>query len=351
MSSGPSGRGAQERDREEHRGKKIRVGAVWEGAALGEDAELAKLTAVPDEDPRRRGAWGKAQKAAAGMGGQYGRNTESFDPASTLVRPQMRILVGPNQPVYGKQVKHDDVIIVPEFFCKEDDWSLYYQLVKEMTEVQQSAKDAAAGDQRLSKAVKGSEWISWHEGAHLISKNPTGSKTFQMIQDKMSDYFDIRRSSRGTRFNWYRDASDWKPFHHDSAAFNPQRAKNQNCTVGVSFGAERELAFLHAKDSDQKIYFPQKNGTLFFFGRDVNINWKHGVNALSRAEQEVLGAKGRISIILWGLQEPANVVEEEGSPGLLTNDSRNGFDNRGGKGKGGGKGRSGGGGGGDGGRR
>ena len=139
----------------------------------------------------------------------------------------------------------------------------------------------------------------------------------------------------------YRDASDWKPFHHDSAAFNPQRAANQNCTVGVSFGAERELAFLHAQDSEQKIYFPQKNGTLFFFGRDVNIHWKHGVNALGREEQEALGVnKGRISIILWGLQEPGNVTEEEGSPALLTNDARNGFDNRrGGKGKGGGKGR------------
>ena len=161
---------------------------------MDEDPKLATLAAVPDEDPRRRGEWGKAQKAAASIGGQTGRNTESFDPASTLVRPQMRIIVGPNdRPVYGAKVKHDDVIIVPEFFCKEDDWQLYYDLIKEMTQVQQQ------GDKQ---AAKGAEWISWHEGAHLISKNPKGSKTFQMIQDKMSDYFGIRRSSRGTRFNW-----------------------------------------------------------------------------------------------------------------------------------------------------
>jgi hypothetical protein len=24
------------------------------------------------------------------------------------------------------------VVMVPEFFCKEDDWSIYYQLIEEM---------------------------------------------------------------------------------------------------------------------------------------------------------------------------------------------------------------------------
>jgi hypothetical protein len=198
-----------------------------------------------------------------------GQNTESFDPKSTLVRPDMRIVVGPNRARLGKTISHDDVIVVPEFFCKEDDWDLYYQLVAEMRECQ------AAG-------TKNAEWISWAEGAHLISQNPEGSKTFHMVQDKIRRYFDIPNSTVGTRFNWYRDATDWKPFHHDSAAFNPKRAKNQNITVGVSFGRTRELAFLHAK-TGAKIYFPQTNGMLFSFGRDVNILWKHGVCTLVRA--------------------------------------------------------------------
>lgn len=30
-------------------------------------------------------------------------------------------------------------------------------------------------------------------------------------------YFKAAERNRGTRFNWYRDGSDWKPFHHDSA--------------------------------------------------------------------------------------------------------------------------------------
>lgn len=62
---------------------------------------------------------------------------------------------------------------------------------------------------------------------------------------------------------------------------------------------------------------------LFHFGRDVNITWKHGVNALPKREQNGLG---RISIILWGLTK--DVIDEKGSPPLLTNDTRNGFDNR-----------------------
>ena len=209
--------------------------------------------------------------------------------------------MGKKQEQYGKPLKHDDIVIVPDFFCDEDDWGLYYKLIEEMRDEQ-------------AKGVKGAEWTSWAEGAHLISQNPSNSPTFKMVQDKISHYFSIPQTSVGTRFNWYRDSTDWKPFHHDSAAFNPKRAANQNITIGASFGSSRELALLHAKDGS-KVYFPQTNGMLFSFGRDVNINWKHGINALTPEEQNMLGGKGRISIILWG--KAGNCVEEEGSPPML----------------------------------
>ena len=104
----------------------------------------ANLPCVND-DPRVKGA-GKAVTIRGG-----GRNTESFDPKSTLVRPSMRVIIGPNRPVLDKPVKHDDVLMVPNFFCAEDDLSIYYKLVEEMRECQ-------------SKQVAKSEWISWHEG-------------------------------------------------------------------------------------------------------------------------------------------------------------------------------------------
>mmetsp|Transcript_5591 Transcript_5591/g.8304 ORF Transcript_5591/g.8304 Transcript_5591/m.8304 type:complete len:377 (-) Transcript_5591:49-1179(-) len=247
------------------------------------------------------------EKALQGKG--RGRNTESFDPKSTLVRPDMRIIIGPRDvEVYNKgMLRHDDVVVVPEFFCKEDDWNIYYSLVEEIRAAQ-------------SNGVKKSDWISWHEGAHLITQNPSTSKTFAMIQRRISRYFNINNSKVGTRFNWYRDASDWKPFHHDSAAFNASRAENQNITVGVSFGASRELAFLHAANGT-RLYFPQTNGMMFSFGRDVNIQWKHGINALPDAEQ-ARDNRGRISIILWGLCPDSMVRDEPDSPAMLSDDSR-----------------------------
>jgi hypothetical protein len=244
---------------------------------------------------------------------KIGRNTESFDPKSTLVRPSMRIIVGNNGSVFNKlPLKHDDVVIVPNFFGEEDDWSLYYKLIQEMADAQEhSDKDTSN---------KNSDWISWHEGSHLISKNPKPSKTYQEIQDKIAQYFCIEQKSVGTRFNWYRDSRDWKPFHHDSAAFNPQRARNQNITVGVSFGSSRELAFLHAT-TGERIYFPQTNNMLFSFGRDVNINYKHGINAIEEGSSQD-NDRGRVSIILWG-QVPDHIVKEEAnSPRMLTDNTR-----------------------------
>ena len=117
------------------------------------------------------------------------RNTSSFDPSSTLVRPALRVQVGsPTAKSYNRfPLKHDDVVIVPELFGAEDDWELYYKLVEEMTNLQQ-------------QNVRGSEWLSWHEGAHLVAKNPNGSETFQEMIDKLCDYFQIQKKSIGTRF-------------------------------------------------------------------------------------------------------------------------------------------------------
>jgi len=131
----------------------------------------------------------------------------------------------------------------------------------------------------------------------------------------MGEYMDIDPHNQATRFNWYKDSSDWKPFHHDSAAFNADRALLQNITVGASFGAERELAFRHATRGTL-VYFPQPNGSLFSFGKDVNIHWKHGINAIAEVKEN----RGRISIVLWGRCNLT--VDELGSPVLLTEEMR-----------------------------
>ena len=53
-------------------------------------------------------------------------------------------------------------------------------------------------------------------------------------------------------------------------------AKTQNLTVAVSFGAERQAAFEHAK-TKTTISMWQPNGTIYTFGRDVNVMWRHGI--------------------------------------------------------------------------
>ena len=56
----------------------------------------------------------------------------------------------------------------------------------------------------------------------------------------------------------------------------PDKARTQNFTVAVSFGCERDAAFEHA-ETKTVVAMPQPNGTIYTFGRDVNIIWRHGI--------------------------------------------------------------------------
>lgn len=237
-----------------------------------------------------------------------GANTLSFDPKSSIGRPDMRIIVGNKGDKYTGRLTHDDVIIIKDFF---DEPNMYNKLLNEIKEIQKHK-------------VNNSEYIEWHEGAHLITKNPNESPTFQYIIKRLAEYYDVELTNVGTRFNWYRDNNDWKPHHHDSAAFNRKRAKNQNITIGVSFGSMRELSFYHVKKGT-RLSFPQENNMVFSFGKDVNIRFMHGVNALSE-EDKKLNVGGRISIILWGKAKGA--IDQEGSPPMIPERKNNRHHNK-----------------------
>ena len=101
---------------------------------------------------------------------------------------------------------------------------------------------------------------------------------------------------KATRLNWYRDSNEWKPYHHDAAALKEDKAKTQNFTVAVSFGMERDAAFEHAQ-TKTTLSMPQPNGTVYTFGKDVNIMWRHGI---LQCPPEKYSDQGRISIIAWG---------------------------------------------------
>ena len=85
-----------------------------------------------------------------------------------------------------------------------------------------------------------------------------------------------------------------------------------NVTSAVNF--QREAAFEHA-DSKTVVAMPQPNGTIYTFGRDVNILWRHGILQVGvlnvfifimssilcgQVPPEQQKEEGRISIIAWG---------------------------------------------------
>ena len=180
-----------------------------------------------------------------------------------------------------ESVLRGEAIYLPNFHCAKRDYALLAGLAKDMEEHE--------------SASEGGGMINWSK--HLKHENPEFSETFKRVTDAMAAHFDVEIYA--TRLNFYRDGTDWKPFHHDSHAYGG-REKREDFTMGASFGSERELTFLH-EPSGQQFSFPQQNGDVFAFTTEVNKRFKHGVPKLTR------GAGGpRFSIIAWGRRRTLN---------------------------------------------
>lgn len=149
--------------------------------------------------------------------------------------------------------------------------------------------------------------VNWSK--HLKHENPEFSETFHKVVKAMADYFDVEVYA--TRMNFYRDGTDWKPFHHDSHAYGG-RAQREDFTMGASFGGSRELIFLH-EPSGSTFTFPQNNGDVFAFTSDVNKRFKHGVPK-AKANNDP-----RFSIIAWGRRRSIN---SRNGGGKLTDSER-----------------------------
>ena len=207
------------------------------------------------------------------------KNTVDFKPSH--IPAEMRFLPAPaGLKRYHREITSRDVIVVSDLFCQPDDKSIYKALLEEVE----------SNDQN--------EWKLWHGDNHLISDDRKRcfkrSETFEMIIEKISVYFNM--DVKATRFNWFRDTTDWKPYHHDAAALKPEKAAEQNFTVAVSFGVERDIAFQHAK-TGTTISIPLPNGTMYTFSNDVNCIWRHGV---PQVHPDHYVKEGRISVVAWG---------------------------------------------------
>ena len=192
-------------------------------------------------------------------------------------------------------------VYLKNFLCETDDFTLLLQLtVRDRCFPRDDARCYAGWTQTRPPAAcrKQAELerapVTAHS-QHLKFENPSFSATFTSVVNRMAEFFDV--NVLATRLNFYRDGTDWKPFHRDSHAYTGDG--REDFTMGASFGSERELAFLH-EPSGCQFSFPQRNGDVFAFDTEVNQKFMHGVPRSQR------GAGPRFSIIAWGRRRSLN---------------------------------------------
>lgn len=212
------------------------------------------------------------------------KNTECFEPMTKPV--DLRVVLDLGNKRISTPLTSRDVLLVPNLFLDYQPLEIYNILASEID-------NCTVPKEQLLKMWHGNDKI---DGTHLIANDRTSWKqqcpAFQMIVNRLADFFNMKVEA--TRFNLYKDTSQWKPFHHDSAYVDPKKAEIQNFTVAVSFGATRDAAFEKA-DNKTVISMPQPDGTVYCFSKDTNVIWRHGILQDNPIRQE-----GRISIILWG---------------------------------------------------
>jgi cold shock CspA family protein len=217
------------------------------------------------------------------------KNTESFEPSHKP--PDMRVIyVSGKEEKYPRKIASNEVILISDLFTKEESEEMYDKLLMEMN-------STGLEDKEL--------WKLWHGDTHLIADDKKGWKkncpVFNSVIERIKNYFNM--DVKATRFNWYKNLEQWKPYHHDAAAVKKDKMKTQNFTVGLSFGAEREASFEHAK-TRTTVSTPLPNGSGYTFSRDVNVEWRHGILQVKeedeRRSEGYNGNIGRISIIAWG---------------------------------------------------
>jgi hypothetical protein len=179
-----------------------------------------------------------------------------------------------------------DVLLVPNLFSLVPEGSIYKALMNEI-------ESCGVSEDDLLKLWHGNNKV---DGTHLIVNDRTSWKdkcpTFAFIVNQIKEFFDM--DIQATRLNIYQDTSHWKPFHHDSAYINSEKAKVQNFTVAVSFGCTRDAAFEHAT-TKTVLSLPQRDGMVYCFANDTNAIWRHGI-----LQDMPVRKEGRISVICWG---------------------------------------------------
>lgn len=214
---------------------------------------------------------------------QHKKNTETFIPIDKN-DVDMRLIINDadRNEYFTEKLTSKDVVIIKNLFCDYAPLEIYNLLVQEI-------KTCGIPEEELLKP--------WHENSHLIADDHLNWKQrcpiFNMILDRAEHYFSM--DIKATRFNWYKNTEQWKPFHKDAAALKPEKAKVQNFTLAISFGVTREASFERDSKDKTKISIPHHDGDCYAFCNGTNILWRHGILKENEIKDE-----GRISVIAWG---------------------------------------------------
>lgn len=205
--------------------------------------------------------------------------------AKSALRSEYTMTHGTLNADYEKIMK-GGCFYLPNFVCQTDDMTIFDNLKKE---------------------INMTGMVNWSK--HFKHEDPTFSKTFNEVIERMAKHFGVEILQ--TRLNYYKDGSDYKPMHKDRHAYivdayagtdagtgtgtgtDAEKYKvREDFTMGASFGASRNLDFVH-EESQAKFSFPQNNGDVFAFNAEINKKFLHGVPKVNR----VIGE--RFSIIAW----------------------------------------------------
>lgn len=205
-------------------------------------------------------------------------NTENYEPSYKPHDMVVKLILNKDD---TNSLSERDVFLCPNIFTNNDYYNTLLQEIKNI------------GKNDILKL--------WHGDTHYIVDDHINWKQlcpkFTEIINILKEYFGI--DVKATRFNLYENSNHFKPYHFDAAAFDEEKAKIQNITIGVSFGATRDIAFEHAK-SKNTISFPLINGMVYGFSKQVNIDWRHGIPQI---HPDNFSNDGRISIIVWGYKK------------------------------------------------
>lgn len=191
-------------------------------------------------------------------------NNCAIDYARTLIKSDFNKTILDDE---FSKIFNNECIYLKNFFCKKDDYEIFNKLKQELN--------------------INNNLIMWSK--HKKCENPKISETFNNIIKKLSEHFKFEVSE--VRLNYYENGEDWKPFHKDRHA---NGYVLENFTVGASFGSTRLLEFKHEK-TNNTFNFPQNNGDVFAFSKDINKTFLHGI------PKDKKRCGDRISIIAWGV--------------------------------------------------